>query len=232
MDPQRQLKELRGNAHWNKIELESEPWRRGSRPEPSANRLQLVIGGIVSAAVIAAVVAAVVWLHPSAGSSVAASPDTSRSQSPSTASPTPSGSPARDADANNRVATAVLPPTATQQSTAPSGAATAAGPAEACPMTSDAVGYWSIPDMSVDETVSWLGSHSASGLKRILAVKPGPAATGAQEVGYVVQAASREAQDGLVLTVTPAGTGATVRVDAVTIPAGAGCVDPTVSSGS
>jgi len=77
-----------------------------------------------------------------------------------------------------------------------------------------AVGYWTLPNMSADNTMTWLESHPSQGM--VFASASGNTRTGGKTNvgGFVVYEPTHMSLEALIFTVTPIGAGSGIRADA------------------
>lgn len=127
------------------------------------------------------------------------------------------------AAAQDRLAHALVPPGAVSSVTRPDGAASALAMGFWCQPMADATGYWTVPGVSVADTVHYLKTHSPQGLTLAAIANSNAAGDTSVDAQLVEYAARMNAQDGLVYEVTPIGSGAGIRADAFLIPPTATC---------
>lgn len=87
----------------------------------------------------------------------------------------------------------------------------------------DATGFWTVPHISVAEAVDYLKTHSPRGLTLAGVTSSNAAGDTNVEARLVEYAARMDAQNGLVYEVTPVGSGAGIRADALLVPSNATC---------
>lgn len=128
--------------------------------------------------------------------------------------------------ADTWLAGAVVPAGAVKSSTQPAGVASAAIPEMWCAPMADAVGYWTLPSMSADDTMAWLMSHASQGMT--VSGGSGNPRTGNETNvgGTVVDEPAPMSLEALIFTVTPIGSGSGVRADAFAIAADSVCATP------
>ncbi|MFC4244422.1 hypothetical protein ACFOYW_13675 [Gryllotalpicola reticulitermitis] len=90
----------------------------------------------------------------------------------------------------------------------------------------NAVGYWTVPGMSADETMIWLESHASQGMK--VTGGSGNQASGSETDtgGTIVDEPSPMSLEALIFTVTPIGSGSGIRADAFTKATTSVCATP------
>jgi hypothetical protein len=125
--------------------------------------------------------------------------------------------------AQNRLATADVPPGSISSTTRPAGVASALAMGFWCQPMADATAYWTVPGMSVDAVVDYLKTHAPHGLTFAEATGTNAAGDTNATVQLVEYAATPDAQNGLVYEVTTVGSGAGIRADALAVPANATC---------
>ncbi|GAA4154581.1 hypothetical protein GCM10022286_02360 [Gryllotalpicola daejeonensis] len=125
--------------------------------------------------------------------------------------------------ADGWLAGAVVPPGAAKSGTQPAGVADGAGTEMWCAPMADAVGYWTLPHMSADDTMAWLESHPSAGMKVYAATGNVRVGDETNVGGFVVDEPSLLSLEALIFTVTPIGSGSGIRADAFTKAADSVC---------
>lgn len=127
------------------------------------------------------------------------------------------------ATARARLATVSVPPGAAASPTRPDGVASALAMSFWCQPMADVIGYWTVPGASVESVVDYVKAHSPAGLT--LEEVTSSNATGDVHVDaeIIEYAASPNAQNGLVIEVTPVNDGAGIRADSLEVPSNATC---------
>jgi len=116
--------------------------------------------------------------------------------------------------ADGWLAGAVVPPGAVTARTRPTGVAKRSGTDMWCEPMADAVGYWTLPGMSADDTMAWLGSHPSLGMT-VTGGSGNPRSGGETNAGgVVVNEPAPMSLEALIFTVTPIGSGSGIRADA------------------
>lgn len=128
--------------------------------------------------------------------------------------------------ADGWLAGAVVPPGATSSRTQPAGVASGASPGMWCKPMAHAVGYWTLPRMSADDTLSWLRSHASQGMM-IASASGNPRSGNETNVGgTVVDEPARMSLEAMIFTVTPIGSGSGLRADAFAQATNSVCATP------
>jgi hypothetical protein len=125
--------------------------------------------------------------------------------------------------ADTWLAGAVVPSGAVKSSTQPAGVASGATPEMWCQPMADAVGYWTLPSMRADDTLTWLRSHASQGMKVTGGsdnLESGNITIGG---GSVVDEPAPVSLEALIFTVTSIGSGSGIRADAFTKAANSVC---------
>ena len=171
-----------------------------------------------------------------AGEKVAAAPATAESSPSPTAAQTqitfPVADPGGKVDAtsqhkaNGWLAGAVVPPGAVSSRTQPAGVANDASPRMWCTPMAQAVGYWTLPDMSADDTWVWLRAHASQGMM-VTSSSSNPQSGNERNVGgTVVDEPTPMSLEALIFTVTPIGSGSGLRADAFAKATDSVCATP------
>jgi hypothetical protein len=216
MNPEERLEALRDDARWNPIRLYPE---HGRMPAPVRPRPWRVLAGAGAVLVAVAGVFAGVSLARSLGDRAAPMPYAATPTLVTPARP----SPAATLSGAELLATAELPPPATPGRTDSVGSAIG-NSGEICGMTSIGASFWTVPGMSVADAITWLGQNRPKGMLNGTNVQQDAAAATALS-GFSLAVADSASRQGLLYSVvSPRGMSTTIRIDAVTLPEGAGCV--------
>lgn len=214
-------------SHWSSVTTFSP--RRQRRSAPIALALLL--------AVIPSLTACAGVQNDAASDAHTALPAATSTPSPTplpdsstTAAPTfPIANPGAKVDAASQqkaegwLAGAVVPPGAVKSTTQPVGAASGPGTDMWCQPMADAVGYWTLPSTSADDTLVWLESHASRGMN-VYSVSGNARSGNASNVGgTVVDQPTPGSLEALIFSITPMGSGSAIRADAFTKAASSVC---------
>lgn len=128
--------------------------------------------------------------------------------------------------ADTWLAGAAVPPGAVRSDTRPAGTPTGPAPEMWCTPMAHAVGYWTLPSMSPDNTMTWLESHPSQGM--VYASASGNPRVGNETNvgGFVVYEPTHMSLEALIFTVTPIGSGSGIRADAFAKAPNSVCATP------
>jgi hypothetical protein len=128
--------------------------------------------------------------------------------------------------ADGWLAGAALPPGAVKSSTEPAGVADGAGTGMWCAPMADAIGYWTLPNMSADDAMAWLEANASQSM--VIASASGNPRTGDETNvgGFVVDEPTHMSLEAMIFTVTPIGAGSGIRADAFAKAASSVCATP------
>lgn len=116
--------------------------------------------------------------------------------------------------ADTWLAGAVVPAAAVRSGTRPVGVASGSSTGMWCRPMADAVGYWTLPGMSAEDTLAWLRSHPSQGME-VAGGNEAPHASDSQPSGgTVVDEPAPMSLEAVVFTVTSVGSGSGIRADA------------------
>jgi hypothetical protein len=145
--------------------------------------------------------------------------------------PTPMVEPTADAAsmaaAQARLDSAVVPAQATAQSVRPDAVAKQLNMMPICDPQAVAVGFWTVPGMSVTELMGWFRANPSPGMGVSSTSGPAEGAAGSARDGIVTETVGGvPADNGLVFSIASTADGAAFRADAIVIPADATCPKP------
>ncbi|WP_369964023.1 hypothetical protein [Leifsonia sp. EB34] len=110
--------------------------------------------------------------------------------------------------------------------TQPAGVANGATPRMWCTPMAQAVGYWTLPGMSADDTLTWLRAHPSQGMMVASSSTNPQSGNEANVGGTVVDEPELMSLEALIFTVTPIGSGAGLRADAFAKATDSTCATP------
>ena len=128
--------------------------------------------------------------------------------------------------ADSWLADSVVPPGAVRSRTEPAGVAGGASTGMWCKPMAHAVGYWTLPGMSADDTWTWLRSHAGPGMTVASASGNPQSGNDTNVGGTVVDEPAPMSLDAVIFTVTPIGSGSGLRADAFARAANSICATP------
>ena len=128
--------------------------------------------------------------------------------------------------ADGWLADAVVPPGAASSRTRPAGVANGASPRMWCTPMAQAVGYWTLPGMSADDTLTWLRAHPSQGMMVASSSSNPQSGNEANVGGTVVDEPEPMSLEAVIFTVTPIGSGAGLRADAYAKATDSVCATP------
>ncbi|MEO6944784.1 MAG: hypothetical protein ABI053_08740 [Lacisediminihabitans sp.] len=176
-------------------------------------------------------VASAILLAACASQRVAEEPTETPMPAKSTQQPTPTVRPTADAAsmaaAQARLDSAAVPAQATAQSVKPDAVAEKLNMKPFCDPQAVAVGFWTVPAMSVTELMDWLRANPSPGMGVSSTSGPVEGAAGSIHDGIVTETVGgMPADNGLVFSIAPTADGVAFRADAIVIPADATCPEP------
>jgi hypothetical protein len=176
-------------------------------------------------------VASTILLAGCTSEPVEAEPTETSMQAETTQQPTPTVKPTADAAsmaaAQARLDNAVVPAQATAQSVRPDAVPKKLNMKPICDPQAVAVGFWTVPGMSVTELIGWFRANPSPGMGVSSTSGPAEGAADSVQVGIVTETVGGvPADNGLVFSIAPTADGAAFRADAIVIPADATCPKP------
>ena len=163
-----------------------------------------------------------------------AEPKPAAMSTPAKTTPQPESSIAPTVDAASlaaaqaRLDNAVVPAQATAQTVRPDAVPEKLNMTPICDPQAVAVGFWTVPGMSVTELMDWFRANPSPGMGVSSSSGPVEGASDSVHDGTVTETlGGAPADNGLVFTIVPTAEGVAFRADAIIIPSDATCPTPT-----